>query len=175
MKGDRGMDEKQIKEMLSGYKVKQNKCKHLEKVVQDLTKQLEKAKAQAEKEAAMLHAQVLDGMPRGNMPGDPTGRIGTALADGKVHSEEVDRLSYKLKEAKEELDLNRRDIEYMEGWIYGLMPREFKVVNCRLVLGMSWADVSKAYLDAFGDEMSERTLSRMLDRAIHQIWLTTEV
>lgn len=169
------MDEKQIREMLSGFKVKQGKVKHLQKVVDDLTRQLEKAKAQAAADAAGPRAIVIDGMPHGTSPGDPTGRIGAALADGKVKDAEVNRLTHKLTEAQEELALTKSDLDYMENWMYSLMPREFLIVNCRLVLGMTWNDVSAQYVKDFGDEMSERTLSRMLDRAIHQIWLMVEV
>ena len=168
------MTEADIKKMLGGFKVKQNKARHMEKVVADLERQLEKAQADAAEEAAMPRAMVIDGMPRGTSPGDPTGRIGAALADGKVRDEEVERIRHQLKDAKDELALLKTDIGYMETWVYSLMPREFTVVNCRLVLGMSWGEVGREYQKDFGDEMSERTLSRMLDRAIHQIWLIAE-
>ena len=86
------MTEADIKKMLGGFKVKQNKARHMEKVVADLERQLQKAEADAAEEAAMPRAMVIDGMPRGTSAGDPTGQIGAALADGKVRDEEVERL-----------------------------------------------------------------------------------
>ena len=64
---------------------------------------------------------------------------------------------------------------YMNAWISCLLDRDLLLVNRKLIEGQTWAEVARGYQERFGDEMSESTLRRMLENAIHQIWLMTEV
>ena len=168
------MTEEKIKKMLSGYRAAQGRLRQAEFDVADLKSHLDAARRQAVEEAAMPKAQNLDGMPRGTTPGDPTGRIGTALADGKIRDPEVAALEKKLRDAQEAAELLRNDIAQMDNWLYCLLERELMVVNRKLIRGDSWPEVAKCYAKRFGDEMSERSLMRMLDSAIYQISLIAE-
>lgn len=168
------MTEEKIKKMLSGYRAAQGRLRQMEFDVAELKAHLEAARKQAAEEAAMPKAQNLDGMPHGSTPGDPTGRIGTALADGKIHDPEVSALEKKLADAEEAMALTRNDIAHMDNWLYCLLERELMVVNRKLIRGDSWPEVARCYAKRFGDDMSERSLMRMLDSAIYQISLIAE-
>lgn len=169
------MTEAEITRMLKGYRQAQGRVLHLQAEMVEITKQLDAARALAIEAAAGPRAQNLDGMPRGKNPGDPTGRAGTMIADGLVQDAEVRALEKRLADVDEALKLTKYDVAQMDIWMSSLMERELMLVNCRLVKGRTWAEVAKEYAERFGDDLSERTLSRMLESAVHQIWLMVEV
>lgn len=169
------MTEKEIRDMLTRYKATAGRIKHLEIEKGELEKKLEKAKKEAVDAMAGPHPANIDGMPRGTKISDPTGRLGAKLADGVPVNAEVAALEERLRDIEEALDLSRNDMRYMNAWIGILMDRELLLVNRKLIEGKTWAEVARAYQERYGDEMSEKTLRRMMDSAIHQIWLMTEV
>lgn len=176
MKGEKDMmSEKQIRDMLTRYKPTAGRIKHLEIEKGELEKKLEKAKKEAVDAMAGPHPANIDGMPRGNRKSDPTAVLGAKLADGVPVSAEVAALEGRLKDLEEALQVARNDMAYMNAWISCLLDRDLLLVNRKLIEGQTWAEVARGYQDRFGDEMSERTLGRMLENAIHQIWLMTEV
>ena len=166
------MTEKDIRDMLGRYKSNAGRIKHLEVEAKELRAKIEQTKADEVDAAAGPHPANIDGMPRGNRKSDPTGKLGAKLADGKV-SKDVAAMQEKLKAVETELGAAVREKQYMDAWVTSLMDRERLVLVSRLVEGRTWGKVADEYAKRYGDEMSERTLMRMLDNAVHTIWLIT--
>ena len=167
------MTEKDIRDMLGRYKSNAGRIKHLEVEAKELRAKIEKTKADEVDAAAGPHPANIDGMPRGNRKSDPTGKLGAKLADGKV-SKDVAAMMEKLAGIETELQTAINEKRYCDAWISSLMDRERLVLVTRVVEGRTWGKVADEYAQRYGDEMSERTLMRMVDNAVRMIWTITE-
>ena len=168
------INEERVKDYLSGYKANQGRAGHLRVEIAQLEKKIAEMQAEAADAMAGPKAQVLTGMPRGNSTGDPTGRLGAMLADGKVPGADTGKLEAKVAQMRQELEETERACAYVEAWLRGLMDREALVIRLKMIEGMKWPKVVDNYEKRFGDAFSSDTLRRIQERAIRSIVLMTE-
>lgn len=113
-------------------------------------------------------AQNVTGMPKGNMVGNPTERLGLMLASGDA-PRHIAQLKTDIAELKRELhDLTIR-INRVAAWLAGLSERESWVITGHMVNGLTWCDMANEYQRRYGQPRTRRSLQRLKRQALRKI------
>ena len=162
------MTREKIEEYLKTYRFEVGRCGHLEKEIELLKAQIEKAKEWLADDLAGPGAQTITDMPRGTTVGNPTEKLGIMLASGYV-SDEIRELEAKLGELNAEYAERKKTVDFVSSWLAGLPERERWMIETQVVDGVIWREVITKYPEKFGEYRSKDTLKRIRDKAFEMI------
>ena len=160
--------------MIESFRAEAARCGHLEIEIAQKEGYLEQARANLAEDAAGPQAQQISDMPRGTGTGNPTERIGIALASGYV-PDYVKNIEAELEELRKEYDGIRFNVQYVGKWLEGLLENERWVIEHQMIDRWPWPNVVDAYSQQFGTPVSKDTLRRVKARALKSIFRAANV
>ena len=157
-----------IEEMLKSYRFEVGRCGHLEQDIEQIKRDIGKAKACLVSDLVGPGAQVITDMPRGTTVGNPTEKYGLMLAGG-WESDEIKELEAKLGEMEAEYSERRKTVDYVDKWLSGLPERERWMIETQYIDGVIWREIVVQYQEKYGEYRSKDTLKRIRDKALDLI------
>ena len=157
-----------LDELLKKYRPNKAREAYLRNQLEGLGRMLELAKRKMVDESVSL-SQALTGMPHGSGTGDPTGKLATNLAAGKV-TEFVKQIQQEIDETQGMLVGLLKDIQVVEIVLDALNDREREVLTMKMIDEYSWAETLNRMNKLHSGSYSKRSLQRLLDRAVDKAY-----
>ena len=162
------MQPEKVDEMLANYREYAARVAYLSEAVKQ-TERLCVSLRQNVVEDSISITQVISDMPRGTAISDPTGRLGSMLAEGYV-PEHILQAEADLESMKLEIRSKENVVVFVEAWLRGLSDRERFVIEHKVIAGMYWREMIPLYKREFGDEYSKQGLKRIKAKALEKIY-----
>ena len=162
------MQPERVDEMLANYREYAARVAYLSEAVKQ-TERLCASLHQNVVEDSISITQVISDMPRGTAISDPTGRLGSMLAEGYV-PEHIRQAEADLESMKLEIRSKENVVVFVEAWLKGLSDRERFVIEHKVIAGMYWREMIPIYKREFGDEYSKQGLKRIKAKALEKIY-----
>lgn len=164
------MQPERLDELLKNYRQTKARATYLRHQLEALERFLKIATSQMVDDSVSL-SQAITGMPHGTGNGDPTGKLATNLASGKV-TEFVRQIQSEIDETKAELAKLTQGVQVVEIALMALNEREREVLGMKMIDEFSWAETLAMMNERHNNSYSKRSLQRLLDRAIEKAYET---
>lgn len=162
------MTEAQVNEMLAQYRHCAGRCEYIEIRIGILRRWIEQDHSHALRERAYASVPS-DGMPRGSAVGNPTERIGIAVADrdGETYIRSMER---EIAELTREYEQKIVTVRCVQAWLKGLTQRERWIVSESVFDGKTYRRLLASYHEAFGDFLTRDSLRALRKTALRKIY-----
>ena len=163
------MQPQDLDELMKKYRPNKAREAYLRHQLDSLAHFLELARGQMVNDSVSL-SQALTGMPHGSGNGDPTGKLATNLASGRV-TEFVKEIQQEIDETRAALAALLPEIEMVEIALSALNEREREVFEMKMIDEFSWAEILGQMNERHNGSYSKRTLQRLFDRAVDKVYV----
>lgn len=157
-----------LDERLKKYRANKARLAYLEAEEITLRRWLTICESQSVNDRISL-SQAITGMPHGSGIGDPTGRLATDIASGKV-SEFVNQVLDDLNSLNAQKGVLYLSVRSVEVVLEALGDREREVLTLKIIDDRDWKDTAIQMNSMHNNSYSIRSLQRLLDRALEKAY-----
>lgn len=161
------MQAEKVDEFLEKYHEYAARCSFLEKEIKELSRLVDELKSRIIEDNVNVTPS-LTGMPRGSGISDPTGRLGTLVADSFT-PDYIAAIENEISDKRREYNEKITVVIFVDSWLEVLTKRERYVIENKILCGMFWRELVRGYKEVFGEDYSKQGLKKIRDRAVEKI------